>query len=132
RRRLRRFLYSGSDAVMIEGIVERKSWLHDILDDLMMLVWTGTDRADAFANAKRELDFLYERLNEHTLRIDEQGMVRVAIAAAMIDDNIDDDTRGEQMRLRELFGQDLNANEEWPLSESNTFLDVVSQPQIEA
>ncbi len=122
RRRLRRFLYSGSDAVMIEGIVERKSWLHDILDDLMMLVWTGKDEADAYDNAKRELDLIYQRLNEHTLCIDDHGMVRVAIAAAMIDDNIDDDNRGEQMRLRELLGQDLNANDEWPLSASNTYL----------
>ena len=31
RRRLRRFLYAGSDAVMLEGVVERKSWLHDAL-----------------------------------------------------------------------------------------------------
>ena len=131
RRRLRRFLYSGSDAVMIEGIVERKSWLHEILDDLMMLVWTGTDEADAYANAKRELDMLYERLNEHTLRIDEQGMVRVAIAAAVIDDNVDDNNRGERMRLRELLGQDLNANVEWPLSASNTYLHVKHPPQIE-
>jgi CHASE2 domain-containing sensor protein len=130
RRRLRRFLYSGSDAVMIEGIVERKSWLHEILDDLMMLVWTGTDEADARANAKRELDVLYRRLNEHTLRIDDQGMVRVAIAIAMIDDDIDDDNRGEQMRLRELLGQDLNANDEWPLSASNTYLNHAPQPQI--
>ena len=130
RRRLRRFLYSGSDAVMIEGIVERKSWLHDILDDLMMLVWTGTDQADAYANAKRELDLLYQHLNEHTLRIDDQGMVRVAIAAAMIDDNVDDDNRGERMRLRELLGHDLNANDEWPLSASNTYLKSTYPPQI--
>ena len=38
RRRLRRFLYAGSDAVMLEGVVERKSWLHETLDDLMVLV----------------------------------------------------------------------------------------------
>ncbi|MDI1252093.1 CHASE2 domain-containing protein [Thermomonas sp.] len=131
RRRLRRFLYSGTDAVMIEGIVERKSWLHDILDDLMMLVWTGTDEADAYANAKRELDLLYQRLNEHTLRIDDQGIVRVAIVAAMIDDNVDDNNRGEQMRLRELLGHDLNTNDEWPLSASNTYLKSMHPPHIE-
>ena len=131
RRRLRRFLYSGTDAVMIEGIVERKSWLHDILDDLMLLVWTGADEASAYANAKRELDLIYQRLNEHTLRIDDHGIVRVAIAAAMIDDNIDDNNRGEQMRLRELLGQDLNANIEWPLSASNTYLTPKHPPQIE-
>ena len=44
RRRLRRFLYAGSDAVMLEGVVERKSWLHDALNDLMILVWHGEDR----------------------------------------------------------------------------------------
>lgn len=131
RRRLRRFLYSGSDAVMIEGIVERKSWLHEILDDLMMLVWTGTDETDARANAMRELDLLYQHLNEHTMRIDDQGMVRVAIATAMIDDHIDDDNRGERMRLRELLGQDLNANDEWPLSASNTYLNMQRQSHIE-
>jgi adenylate cyclase len=131
RRRLRRYLYSGTDAVMIEGIVERKSWLHEILDDLMMLVWTGTDEADARANAMRELDVLYLRLNEHALRIDDQGIVRVAIAVAMIDDNIDDDNRGEQMRLRELLGQDLNANVEWPLSATNTYLKAAPHSPIE-
>jgi CHASE2 domain-containing sensor protein len=131
RRRLRRFLYSGTDAVMIEGIVERKSWLHEILDDLMMLVWTGIDEADARAKAMHELDVLYQHLNEHALRIDDQGMVRVAIAVAMIDDNIDDNNRGEQMRLRELLGQDLNANDEWPLSAANTYLNVAHPPQIE-
>ncbi|MEO6227486.1 MAG: CHASE2 domain-containing protein [Thermomonas sp.] len=131
RRRLRRFLYSGSDAVMIEGIVERKSWLHEILDDLMMLVWTGTDEADARANAMRELDLLHQRLNEHALRIDDQGMVRVAIAVAMIDDQVDEDTRGERMRLRELLGQDLNANLEWPLSAANTYLNSEHQPNTE-
>ena len=40
-RRLRRFLYAGSDAVMLEGVVERKSWLHEALSDLMVLVWHG-------------------------------------------------------------------------------------------
>ena len=44
RRRLRRFLYAGSDAVMLEGVVERKSWLHDALSDLMVLVWHGESR----------------------------------------------------------------------------------------
>ena len=26
---------------MLEGVVERKSWLHDALSDLMVLVWHG-------------------------------------------------------------------------------------------
>lgn len=122
RRRLRRFLYSGSDAVMIEGIVERKSWLHAILDDLMMLVWTGTDEADARANARRELDAIHRQLTGPVLGEGDRGMVRVCVVAARIDDQMDEDTRGERMRLRELLGQDLNANEEWPLCASNAFV----------
>ena len=45
RRRLRRFLYRGTDAVAIEGIVEYKSWLWEALDDVNVLMWGGPDRA---------------------------------------------------------------------------------------
>lgn len=121
RRRLRRFLYAGCEAVMIEGVVERKSWLHDILDDLMVLVWKGRDRADAQANAQRDLDALYKRLNEQDDRLDDDGSILVCVVAAEIDDGRDDSQRGERMRLRELLGQDLNEPAEWPLSASNTF-----------
>ena len=40
-RRLRRLLYAGSDAAMLEGIVERKRWLHEALSDLTVLIWHG-------------------------------------------------------------------------------------------
>jgi len=120
RRRLRRFLYAGSDAVMIEGVVERKSWLHAILDDLMLLVWKGSDEASARALARRDLDALYARLNEHDERLDDDGHVRVCVVAAAIDDGDDDSARGERLRLRELLGQDLNHREEWPLSAANS------------
>lgn len=121
RRRLRRFLYAGREAVMIEGIVERKSWLHDILDDLMVLVWKGSDRADAQARAQRDLDALYRQLNAHDDRLDDDGSVMVCLVAAEIDDGRDDSQRGERLRLRELLGQDLNEPAEWPLAASNTF-----------
>lgn len=121
RRRLRRFLYAGCDAVMIEGVVERKSWLHDILDDLMVLVWKGSDQADAHAIAQRDLDALYQHLNDQDDRLDTDGSVRVCVVAAAIDDGRDDSQRGERLRLRELLGQDLNDPAEWPLSASNTF-----------
>lgn len=119
RRLLRRQLYAGSDAVMIEGIVERKSWLHAILDDLMVLVWEGPDEATAMARAKRELDRLFASLNDGDLPLEAHGQVMVCITAAEIDDNNDDDVRGERMRLRELLGRDLNASDEWPLSAEN-------------
>lgn len=115
RRRLRRFLYAGSDAVMIEGVVERKSWLHAILDDLMVLVWKGTDEASARALARRDLDALHE----HDERLDDDGQVQACVVAAEIDDGRDDSERGERLRLRELLGQDLNHTGEWPLSAAN-------------
>lgn len=122
RRLLRRQLYADGGAVMIEGIVERKSWLHEILDDLMVLIWTGRDRDDALQAAKRELDQLYRRLDEGDLRLRDHGQVMVCVSVAEIDDDDDSTNRGERMRLRELLGQDLNANEETPLSRDNRFI----------
>lgn len=120
RRRMRRMFYAGAEAVMIEGIVERKSWLHAILDDLMVLVWEGEDEATARALAKRELDQLYTALNDADLQLDTHGKVMVCVSAAQIDDNDDDNVRGERVRLRELLGRDLNATDEWPLSADNS------------
>jgi adenylate cyclase len=121
RRRLRRFLYAGSDAVMLEGVVERKSWLHDTLDDLMVLVWKGGDQATARELARRDLDALHVHLNAHDDRLDDDGVVRVAVVAAEIDDGLDTSDRGERLRLREVLGRALNTPQEWPLSACNTF-----------
>ena len=126
RRLLRRQLYAGGEAVMIEGIVERKSWLHEILDDLIVLVWEGTDHASAFALAKCELDALFESLNKGDLPLDAHGRVMVCVTAAEIDDNDDDDVRGERVRLRELLGRDLNATDEWPLTADNRVYDATT------
>ena len=122
RRLLRRQLYAGSDAVMIEGIVERKSWLHDILDDLMVLIWTGTEQASALDAAKRELDQLHHDLNQGDLPLDGHGRVMVCVSVAEIDDDDDRSSGGERMRLRELLGQDLNATDESPLSADNRYI----------
>ena len=121
RRRLRRFLYAGSAAVMLEGVVERKSWLHQTLDDLMLLVWKGPDEASARRDAMRDLDALYVHLNEYDDRLDDDGTVKVSVVAAQIDDNLDDSDRGERLRLREALGHVLDASDEWPLSAANTF-----------
>ena len=126
RRLLRRQLYAGGEAVMIEGIVERKSWLHEILDDLIVLVWEGADQAAAMALAKRELDQLFASLNDGDLPLDAHGRVMVCVTAAEIDDNDDDDVRGERMRLRELLGRDLNATDEWPLAADNRVYDATT------
>ena len=77
RRRLRRFLYAGCEAVMVEGVVERKSWLHETLDDLMVLVWKGTDDAATRRVAERELDLLHADFNAYDEHLDDDGMVKV-------------------------------------------------------
>lgn len=122
RRLLRRQLYAGGDAVMIEGIVERKSWLHEILDDLMVLIWTGSDREAALQAAKRELDLLHHHLESGDLPLSDHGKVMVCISLAEIDDDDDSTNRGERMRLRELLGQDLNDDVEYPLTADNRFV----------
>ena len=139
RRLLRRQLYAGAEAVMIEGIVERKSWLHEILDDLMVLIWTGTDQAAALDSAKRELDALHQALNRGDLPLDAHGQVMVCVSVAEIDDDDDRTNRGERMRLRELLGQDLNASDESPLVADNRYildpvhtLDFTEEPEGEA
>jgi CHASE2 domain-containing sensor protein len=123
RRRLRRFLYAGSDAVMLEGVVERKSWLHETLDDLMLLVWKGPDRATAIARARRDLDALHTHLNEFDDRLDDDGVVKACSVAAEVDDDADASDRGERLRLREALGKLLDTQEEWPLSAENPFLE---------
>jgi adenylate cyclase len=107
RRRLRRFLYAGCDAVMLEGVVERKSWLHATLDDLMLLVWKAPDEPTARALAERDLDALHVHLNEYE-HLDDDGMVKLCSVAAEIDDDLDD-----------------SANREWPLSARNTLIHEV-------
>lgn len=121
RRRLRRFLYAGCGAVMLEGVVERKSWLHATLDDLMLLVWKAPDEAGARAAAERDLDALHAHLNEYE-HLDDDGTVKLCSVAAEIDDNLDDSDRGERLRLREALGRLLDANREWPLSAENTLI----------
>jgi hypothetical protein len=122
RRRLRRFLYAGCDAVMLEGIVERKSWLHDTLDDLMVLVWKGREEMAARADAERDLDALYAHLNEHDDRLDDDGTLKVCMVSAEIDDNADQSDRGERLRLREALGNVLVSSDDRPLSSVNSFV----------
>jgi len=137
RRRLRRYLYSGTDAVMLEGVVERKSWLHETLDDLMLLVWKGPDFATARMRAEQDLDTLYRVMNAYDDQLDDDGTVKASAVAAEIDDNADESDRGERLRLREAIGRVLDAREEWPLSARNTLFedgvpDAVSQPGADA
>ncbi len=130
RRRLRRFLYSGRDAVMLEGVVERKSWLHATLDDLMVLVWKGPDEASAREAAIRDLDALHAQFNEDDERLDDDGTIKLCVVAAGIDDDRDNSDRGERLRLREVLGHVLNSTDEWPLRERNSFSNNDAHPAI--
>ena len=116
-RRLRRFLYAGSDAVMLEGVVERKSWLHDAMSDLMVLVWHGENEAAARAAATHDLARLERHLAELDDRLPDDGSVRLAFACAEIDDDIEDCDRGERRRLRELVGQLVASATDSPLAQ---------------
>jgi hypothetical protein len=82
RRRLRRFLYAGSDAVMLEGVVEEKTWLHDALSDVVVLMWHGESEAAARESAMHDLSRLEKDLAEQDARLPDDGTVRLASARA--------------------------------------------------
>ncbi len=132
RRRLRRFMYAGCDAVMLEGVVERKSWLHEDLDDLMVLVWKGPDESGARQRAQHDLDAIHAQFNTYDDNdpLDDGGIVKVCMVAAEIDDDRDDSDRGERLRLREVLGRVLISTEEWPLRAENTFTEREVEPLL--
>jgi adenylate cyclase len=121
RRRLRRFLYAGSDAVMLEGVVERKSFLHEALHDLMVLVWHGPSRERVRASAISDLARLERQLAEYDERLPDDGSVRVAFACAEVDDEAGHAAPDGRRRLRDLIGQALASSAEWPLARRQDF-----------
>ena len=116
RRRLRRFLYAGSDAVMFEGVVERKSWLHEALSDLMILVWHGPSGQAARDAASRDLARLERELAEQDARLPDDGEVLVAFACAELEEGAGAADSSRRATLRDLFGRVLAAAEERPLA----------------
>lgn len=116
-RRLRRFLYAGSNAVMLEGVVERKSFLHEALNNLMVLVWHGGTESTVRAAAMHDLARLERQLAEQDARLPDDGSVRLTFACAEIDDEADDSGRGGRRRLRQLVGEVLASATELPLAQ---------------
>ncbi|MGB5131201.1 MAG: CHASE2 domain-containing protein [Steroidobacteraceae bacterium] len=112
RRRLRRFLYAGSDAVMLEGIVEEKTWLHDALSDLVVLMWHGEDEVAACRTAANDLTRLERYLAELDARLPDDGTVRLAFATGEIEG-----ARGRSRMLHELIGELLASTTESPLAQ---------------
>jgi CHASE2 domain-containing sensor protein len=117
RRRLRRFLYAGSNAVMLEGVVERKTWLHDALSDIMILIWHGGSAAAARAAALDDLARLERELAEYDERLPDDGTVLLAFGCAQIDDGARPFDDAERLRLRDLMGRTLASSTEWPLTQ---------------
>lgn len=117
RRRLRRFLYAGSDSVMFEGVVERKTWLHGALDDLMILVWHGATETAARTAASRDLARLERELAEQDARLPDDGEVLVTFACAEVGAGTTDTGR---VALREHFGRVLASADERPLARRET------------
>ena len=120
-RRLRRFLYAGSDAVMLEGVVERKSYLHAALNDLMVLVWHGESETAARTVAMHDLARLERQLAEQDVRLPDDGSVRLAFACAEIADSAEGPGLGRRLRLRDMIGQVLASSTDWPLSQRSAF-----------
>ena len=121
RRRLRRFLYAGSDAVMCEGVVERKTWLHGALDDLMILVWHGATETAARTAASRDLGRLERELAEQDARLPDDGEVLVTFACTEVGTGT---TGNGLVALREHFGRVLASVDERPLARR----EMIKQP----
>jgi hypothetical protein len=120
RRRLRGFLYRGTEAAALEGIVEYKSWLWESLVDVTVLVWGGPDRDTVAATAQRELQALREHLAGHDDVLPDDGSVRVAslISVAAAQDEPIAQTRA---RVCSVLGRLLASTEERPLSAHDSF-----------
>jgi CHASE2 domain-containing sensor protein len=111
------FLYAGSNAVMLEGVVERKTWLHDALSDIMIMVWHGGSAAAARAAALDDLARLERELAEYDERLPDDGTVLLAFGCAQIDDGARPFDDAERLRLRDLMGRTLASSTEWPLTQ---------------
>lgn len=117
RRRMRRFLYAGSDAVMLEGVVEEKTWLHDALSDLVVLMWHGESEADARDAAIKDLARLEKDLAEQDARLPDDGTVRLAFGSAEIATDAGPAGAVPPKHLHTLIGEVLASSAEWPLAQ---------------
>jgi adenylate cyclase len=116
RRRLRRFLYAGTDSVMLEGVVEEKTWLHDALSDVVVLMWHGESEAGARESAARDLARLERSLAEQDARLPDDGTVRLAFGSGEIASSVEAAEAAGHRPLHVLIGQVLASSVEWPLA----------------
>jgi hypothetical protein len=103
---------------MFEGVVERKSWLHAALDDLMILVWHGATEAAARAAAAGDLARLERELAEQDARLPDDGEVLIAFGCEEVDAGVAAVTGATTHRvtLREHLGRVLARADDRPLA----------------
>lgn len=118
RRILRRWLHASTDAVMIEGVVERKHWLQAILDDELLLAWGAAGEDEVRDEARRGLQALHAALAASGERPHERGLATVCSATALLDDG-GGDRAAQRRRLRALLGQDFDRLPRRPLGASD-------------
>src|SRR5262245_46287025 len=117
RRRLRRFLYAGTDSVMLEGVVEEKTWLYDALSDVVVLMWHGETEADAREAAIKDLARLEKDIAEQDVRLPDDGTVRLAFGSAEIAVATDAAGAPAHKPLHILIGEVLASSVDWPLAQ---------------
>ena len=101
---------------MMEGVVERKSWLHDALNDLMILVWHGETEAEARAAAMNDLGRLERELAEYDRRLPDDGTVGWHSPAPRSTTVTGVRDRDARLQLRELIGRALASSDEQPIA----------------
>ena len=119
-RRVRRFLYGGRQARMLEGVVEYKSWFWNTMNGITVLVWGGSDRGEVVRTAERELRELHAYLSGLDDVLPDDGSVRVAslVSVAVSEDEPIDKTRA---RVCAVLGRLLASDDERPLSLHDAF-----------
>ena len=102
---------------MLEGIVEEKTWLHDALSDLVVLMWHGESEASAREAASRDLARLERSLAEQDARLPDDGTVRLAFATGEIARAAGNNDGQPLLPLHVLIGRVLASAIEWPLAQ---------------
>ncbi|HEX5314698.1 MAG TPA: CHASE2 domain-containing protein [Gammaproteobacteria bacterium] len=121
RRRLRRFLYRGTDAVALDCVVEYDTWFWDSMIDVTVLLWAGTDRAAVVARAERELDALHAYLAGMDSELPDDGSVRIACVITCATDERDSAATA-RTRVSAALGEVLREPIETPLATRNVFV----------
>lgn len=121
RRRLRRFMYRGTDAVAVDCVVEYDTWFWDSMMDVTVLIWSGGDSDQVVALAERELDALHAYLAARDSELPDDGSVRIACVISTAED---DDERASTARARvsAALGEVLREPVEQPLRTQNHFV----------